>query len=77
MAIIESQTKCTLESNIWLNPCIIVGLFYDLSVTVKYDVAVDPPAVVCCSMSIPDHLTDGWWRQRGFNTAACLLGIAQ
>jgi len=61
MATIEGQTKCTLESNIWLNPRIIVGLFYYLSVVVKYNAAVDQPAAICCSLSIVDHLkmTDG------------------
>lgn len=59
MATIESQTKCPLESNIRLKSCLIIGVFYDLSVAVKYDAAVDQPAAVCCSMSILHHLKDG------------------
>lgn len=41
MAIIESQTECTLESNIWLKPHVsLVGLVYELFVVVEYNVAV-------------------------------------
>lgn len=72
MATIESQTKCTLESNIWLRPRIIVGLFYDLSVAVGYNADTDKPAAVCCSVSMLDRLKDGAWRRYDSNTAiAC------